>query len=314
MIEREKHRTRGGEWTLSGVRLEEKKSAEQWKEMRNLFEWFWIIDKFQWFFFLASHRQWILSKTCDNFTILKHKHNHKYKCSTLNATPLILHLDATQSHAYEMCVRRSFFLSSYWKATTTSSSSNSCNRSNVLVPFFHVIPISEHWLNLRSRLLLLFYRKLCFFSLLQCIWNVTCLFCLVLRHWFRCKILGAHNEPFGLRLKTWLLCDFSRCFFFSLGAFSLCRSHRSYGSSCRSSVWIVPLPPSLPCQTVASWLDVLHFMLKHCYHCCNASKYTIMSKKTPWWFNYLLLFFKRTRYLIRFQCSRRQQSIREQDK
>lgn len=212
MIEREKHRTRGGEWTLSGVRLEEKKSAEQWKEMRNLFEWFWIIDKFQWFFFLASHRQWILSKTCDNFTILKHKHNHKYKCSKLNATPLILHLDATQSHAYEMCVRRSFFLSSYWKASS-SSSNNGCNRSNVLVPFFHVIPISEHWLNLRSRLLLLFYRKLCFFSLLQCIWNVTCLFCLVLRHWFRCKILGAHNEPFGLRLKTWLLCDFSRCFF-----------------------------------------------------------------------------------------------------
>lgn len=107
---------------------------------------------------------------------------------------------------------------------------------------------------------------------------------------------------------------FQPMFFFSLGAFSLCRSHRSYGSSCRSSVWIVPLPPSLPCQTVASWLDVLHFMLKHCYHCCNASKYTIMSKKTPWWFNYLLLFFKRTRYLIRFQCSRRQQSIREQDK
>lgn len=56
------------------------------------------------------------------------------------------------------------------------------------------------------------------------------------------------------------------------------------------------------------------FSVKHCYHCCNASKYTIMSKKTPWWFNYLLLFFKRTRYLIRFQCSRRQQSIHEQDK
>lgn len=24
------------------------------------------------------------------------------------------------------------------------------------------------------------------------------------------------------------------------------------------------------------------FSVKHCYHCCNASKYTIMSKKTPW--------------------------------
>lgn len=29
---------------------------------------------------------------------------------------------------------------------------------------------------------------------------------------------------------------FQPMFFFSLGAFSLCRSHRSYGSSCRSSV------------------------------------------------------------------------------
>lgn len=53
-----------------------------------------------------------------------------------------------------------------------------------------------------------------------------------------------------MRLKTWLLCDFkSFCLFFD------------------STVLYV------------KQLLHVHFSLKHCYQCCNASKYTIILKK-----------------------------------
>lgn len=144
--------------------------------------------------------------------------------------------------------------------------------------------------------------------MMRCILKVTCVRFCMLRHSERAWRNRCTTKPFESRLKTWLLYDFMCVYFF----FTLCLFHSSHQSfvgcsSCRSSVWIVRLAIAA-CSN--SSLHV-HFLWSIVIICCNASKYTIMSKKTPWWFNYLLLFFKHTRYLIRFQYSRRQQFIHE---
>lgn len=177
----------------------------------------------------------------------------------------------------------------------------------------HVIPIShQHWLNLRSTLTSMCHfisRNSFLFFLIPCKMHFKCdmcsLFvqCLVLRHWFqnsRCT-----TEPFCIETKNVTFIRFQHLIFFlflllspflsdvlflGLAVFPVCLFwlYFFFSSRVKRFTSIFRLNCSFAVAVATSGCrfaaHALHFMyspvciclcVKHCYQCCNASKYTI---------------------------------------
>lgn len=117
--------------------------------MWNLFEWLWIINKFRFGSVFSPFHRHFSNEFCQKHVIisLSLSVSTRIECNAIN---IAFEMLSSQSHVHKLWARRSFAPAFQFAIVSAPA--------YTFVPFFHIIPISEYWLNLRSCLPLWFQR------------------------------------------------------------------------------------------------------------------------------------------------------------